>query len=76
MIFKKSPNLVEKLRRKIKRSLESDKNIVNKKPPNLVKVLRKKTDILYISLQLREISLKGEVGAQKIEILKNRKLNR
>ena len=41
---------MKKLGRKTKRSLESDKKIVNEKPPNPVEVLKKKTDALCIRL--------------------------
>ena len=49
---------MEKLRKKIEKSLDSDRKIINKKPSNLVRVLRKKTDALYVRLQLREVGLK------------------
>ena len=65
VLVKKPPNPVGKLRKKTKRSLESDRKIVDQKPPNLVGVLRRKTDALYIRLQLRGVGLKGEVGAWK-----------
>ena len=59
---------MEKLRKKTERLLESDRKVGNEKPPNPVGVLRRKTNALCIRLQLRGVGLKGEVGAQRIEI--------
>ena len=50
MIDEKPLNPVKKLKKKIERSLKSDKQIIDKKPPNLVKVLRKNTNALCVRL--------------------------
>ena len=53
--MKKSPNLVEKLRRKTERLLELDRKfvdekVVDEKLSNLVGILKKKIIVLYVRL--------------------------
>ena len=52
------------------------RSVLVKKPSNPVGKLRRKTDALCVRLQLREVGLKGEVGARRIEISMDRNFDK